>query len=81
MADPTDKAPENAPGKFYCDTTCIDCATCRGTAPGMFVRSDEEGQSYVVRQPETQKEVEQARDAIEMCPVGAIGEDGEDCED
>jgi ferredoxin len=78
MADPTDKAPENAPGKFYCDATCIDCNTCRETAPELFTRSDEEGQSYVHRQPLTPEEFERALDAMEMCPVGAIGNDGEE---
>ena len=78
MADATDKAPDNVPGRFYCDTTCIDCDTCRGAAPDLFTRSEEEGQSYVVRQPMTPKELEWALDAKEMCPVGAIGDDGEE---
>lgn len=77
MADRDDKVPENAPGKYYVDTTCIDCDACREMAPGNFVRSEEEGYSYVAKQPETPEEEEQCRDALEGCPVEAIGDDGE----
>ena len=40
MADSDDKVPENAPGKFYVDSTCIDCDACREMAPDNFTRSD-----------------------------------------
>ena len=33
MADRMDKVPENVPGRFYVDATCIDCDLCRETAP------------------------------------------------
>ena len=77
MADRDDKVPENAAGIFYVDSTCIDCDACREMAPANFVRSEEEGYSYVTRQPENPEEEEQCRDALEGCPVEAIGEDGE----
>ncbi len=77
MPDPTDKVPENAPGKYYVDASCIDCDACREMAPDNFARSEEEGYSYVVKQPETPEEEEQCRDALEGCPVEAIGDDGE----
>lgn len=78
MPDRDDKVPENTPGKFYVDSTCIDCDACREMAPTNFVRSEEEGYSYVTRQPETPEEEEQCRDAMEGCPVEAIGDDGEE---
>ena len=78
MPDRDDKVPENTPGKFYVDSTCIDCDACREMAPTNFVRSEEEGYSYVTRQPETPEEEEQCRDALEGCPVEAIGDDGEE---
>ena len=76
MADREDKNPENVAGKFYVDSQCIDCDLCRETAPTIFARHDESGFSFVQRQPETPEEVALAREAIEGCPVEAIGEDG-----
>lgn len=78
MADPKDKVPESVPGRYFVDSTCIDCDACREMAPDNFVRSDEEGYSYVSKQPETPEEEAQCRDALEGCPVEAIGDTGEE---
>jgi ferredoxin len=78
MADREDKNAENVSGKFYVDSQCIDCDLCRETAPANFTRSDDEGYSYVFKQPENDEEVEQCREAMEGCPVEAIGEDGDE---
>lgn len=77
MADAQDKVPGNVPGKFFTDTNCIDCDLCRQTAPENFDRNDDEGYSYVKKQPENEEELQQCRDALEDCPVEAIGDDGE----
>jgi ferredoxin len=77
MADPSQKAPENVAGRFYVDATCIDCDLCRETAPGSFVRQDDQGYSYVFKQPESPAEEAACLAAMEECPVEAIGEDGE----
>ena len=77
MADPTDKVSENAAGKFYVDATCIDCDACREMAPDNFSRSEDEGYSYVSKQPESPEEEEQCEDAMEGCPVESIGDDGD----
>lgn len=77
MADPTQKAPENVPGRYYVDRTCIDCDLCRETAPANFVRNDEEGYSFVVRQPVDPAEEAACLAALEECPVEAIGLEGE----
>lgn len=78
MADREDKNTENVQGKFYVDSQCIDCDLCRETAPSNFTRADDEGYSYVFKQPENDEETAQCREAMEGCPVEAIGEDGED---
>jgi ferredoxin len=78
MADREDKNQENVTGKFYVDSQCIDCDLCRETAPNNFTRSDDEGYSYVFKQPENDEERAQCREAMEGCPVEAIGDDGED---
>jgi ferredoxin len=77
MADREDRNKENVTGKFYVDSQCIDCDLCRETAPKNFTRSDDEGYSFVYKQPESPEEEEQCREAMEGCPVEAIGEDGE----
>ena len=76
MADKSQKVPESIPGRFYVDATCIDCDLCRETAPRHFVRQDDEGHSFVVRQPETPAEEAACLAAMEECPVEAIGNDG-----
>ncbi len=77
MAEIDQKVPENIPGRFYVDRTCIDCDLCRETAPAHFVREDDEGYSYVTVQPTTPTEEAACLAAMEECPVEAIGLDGE----
>lgn len=73
MADPSQRWPENAAGRFFVDQECIDCDLCRTTAPDNFARS-EDGFSYVSRQPESPAEVLDCQQALEDCPVEAIGD-------
>ena len=77
MADPDDKLPDQAPGKYYVDSSCIDCDVCRTTAPNNFEANEDEGYSYVVKQPEGDEEEAQCEEALESCPVESIGDDGE----
>lgn len=77
MADPTDKVEGQVPGRYYVDSNCIDCDVCRTTAPDNFEANEEEGFSFVFKQSENEEE-EQCRDAMESCPVEAIGDDGEE---
>ena len=76
MADPSTKVPENIPGRFYVDATCIDCDLCRETAPRNFRRNDQGRHSYVVQQPSGPDEEATCMTALEECPVEAIGQDG-----
>ena len=66
---------DNTPGKFYVDEECIDCDLCREIAPTMFHRNDDEGHSFVAKQPEGEEE-QLAIEAMEGCPVEAIGNYG-----
>lgn len=77
MAEIEDKLPDNVRGKFYVDDQCIDCDVCRDTAPKNFTRNDENGYSYVYRQPETPEELKLCEESLMVCPVEAIGDDGE----
>lgn len=76
MVDRTDKNPLNVPGKYYNDLTCIDCDLCREIAPQVFTRDDDEGLSYVWKQPVTPEEIAAAEDARHSCPTETIGDDG-----
>lgn len=76
MADITDKLSENIRGKYYVDSQCIDCDVCRDTSPNNFTRDDNNGYSYVYKQPETAEEIELCEEALAACPVEAIGDDG-----
>jgi ferredoxin len=77
MADIANRYPENILGKFYVDNQCIDCDLCRETAPDNFTRNDDGGYSYVFKQPTTPEEEAQCKEAMEGCPVEAIGNDGD----
>jgi ferredoxin len=77
MADPLQKVPENVPGRFYVDETCIDCELCREKAPAHFTRQDRGRYSFVFRQPRDGDEEAACRAALDECPVEAIGDDGD----
>jgi ferredoxin len=77
MADVANKYPENIDGKFYVDDQCIDCDLCRETAPANFKRNDDGGHSFVYKQPTTPEEEALCKEAMEGCPVEAIGPDGD----
>ena len=71
-----EKLADNAAGKFYVDRNCIDCDVCRCDAPRFFARNDENGYSFVQRQPATPDEIALCEAAVKACPVDAIGDDG-----
>ncbi len=77
MADKDDKVELNVDGKYYVDTSCIDCDVCRTTAPENFKANEDEGYSYVFKQPENDEEEAQCEEAMAGCPVEAIGDDGD----
>ncbi|HVY68865.1 MAG TPA: ferredoxin [Verrucomicrobiae bacterium] len=77
MANRNDRLPQNVPGPWYTDITCIDCDLCRETAPATFRRDDDIGSSVVYRQPVSEEELRLAREAQSSCPSSTIGDDGE----
>ena len=76
MAEKNDRYPDNAAGRYYVDTQCIDCDVCRVTAPANFRREEDKGYSYVFRQPENPEQEAACQEAMDSCPVEAIGSDG-----
>lgn len=77
MATPSDRLSQNAPGKYYVDSSCIDCDQCRVMAPNLFGRHDDTGMSFVSKQPETAEELALAEEVIGACATNSIGNDGE----
>jgi len=76
MADPDDRLEDNVSGKWYVDSNCIDCDVCRTTAPNNFEANEDEGYSFVNKQPEGDEELAQMEESMESCPTEAIGDDG-----
>lgn len=76
-SDFRDRVAENVPGKFYVTQECTDCDLCRDTAPTVFGRNDEKGESYVMKQPETPEELMLTYEALEGCCMEAIFDDGD----
>jgi glyoxylase-like metal-dependent hydrolase (beta-lactamase superfamily II)/ferredoxin len=71
MAERAQALPDNVPGAFFVDATCIDCDTCRQLAPRTFGETGEF--SYVQHQPCTPEETRAAFRALIACPTGSIG--------
>src|SRR5262252_3154093 len=71
MANLALRLPENIPGDFFVDSTCIDCDACRQIAPATFAEDSEA--SIVYRQPETDAQLARAMMALVACPTGSIG--------
>jgi hypothetical protein len=84
-----DRFPKNAPGAFYTlgDITskgiwcgrCLSCNVPEEEAPTLLTPlTDKNSDTYFVRQPETEEEIEQACCAIEVCCVDALRYGGQD---
>lgn len=76
MANITKSVPENVPGDFFVDSTCIDCDACRQIAPTVFAEAAET--SYVKTQPQSPEDRKEAAYALLSCPTGSIGCQAED---
>lgn len=56
---------------------CVPCNDCIKEAPNLLQYSADESHIFVKKQPTNQNEEKQAKAAMAMCPVDAIGDDGE----
>lgn len=77
MADKSRRFGDNVSGKFYVDEDCIACGACIDAAPNNFKESDSGDHDVVYKQPTSDEEVEQCRNAMAECPVECIGDDGD----
>lgn len=77
MADKNNKFPENVAGRFFVDKECIACDACVLAAPDHFKMHEGDGHAFVVKQPGSDEEESRCKEAMEACPVEAIGNNGE----
>jgi len=77
MAEKSQMWKDNKPGKMFVDQSCIACDACVLTAPKNFSMHEEDGHAFVSKQPESADEIAAVKEAMEGCPVEAIGDDGE----
>jgi ferredoxin len=73
VADITQKWKENAVGKVFVDQSCIACDACVLAAPNNFKMHEEDGHAFVAKQPENPADEAACKEAMEGCPVEAIG--------
>jgi glyoxylase-like metal-dependent hydrolase (beta-lactamase superfamily II)/ferredoxin len=65
------RRPENVPGDFFVDSSCIDCDQCRQIASESFTRSGDQAAVYF--QPKDRKQELAALKALVTCPTASIG--------
>ena len=80
------KHPDNAPGRYWIDCEyCMAFGLCIDAAPiniaydstNSFSNSTNSfSRFFVFKQPETEEEERECREALIGCPVGAIHDDG-----
>lgn len=69
--------PLNVKGKYYVDQeTCLVHGCCCDEAPNNFRLDETDYGAYVFKQPETFEEEQHCKDAMDVCPVEAIHDDG-----
>jgi ferredoxin len=76
MADKTNKYPENVLGSYFVDENCIVCDTCMKEAPQNFQMTPDEDHAFVFKQPKNDIQKLGCIEALLLCPVSAIGDDG-----
>jgi ferredoxin len=67
---------ENAPGKYYVVDTCNGCGLCLSLAIRNFAYSDDASYYYIYQQPQTLEEERQCREAMDLCPMHCVRDDG-----
>ena len=67
---------DNVTGKFYVIDTCNGCGLCFSKALQNFMYSNDSSYYYVYQQPADEREEEDIREAISVCPMDCIKDDG-----
>ncbi|MBI4547584.1 MAG: ferredoxin [Ignavibacteriae bacterium] len=67
---------ENAPGKFYVTDACNGCGLCFSIALQNFMYSNDSSYYYIYQQPIDEREEADIREAMSVCPMDCIKDDG-----
>lgn len=59
--------------KYHVNDSCIGCGLCAGTCPKVFSMNDA-GVAVAIEAEVPAEALESAAEAMDGCPVGAIGE-------
>ena len=68
---------DNAPGKYYVTDLCNGCGLCFSVALLNFMYSTDSSYYYVYQQPVDEREEADIREAISICPMDCIKDDGD----
>jgi ferredoxin len=71
------KLQDNAPGKYYVTSECNGCGVCFSQALQNFMYSNDSSYYFVYQQPVDVREEEDVRQAVELCPMNCIKDDGD----
>ena len=77
MASKGKRFEENAAGKFYVTDECNGCGRCFSVALQNFMYSNDASYYYILNQPADEREVEDIKDAIAVCQMDCIFDDGD----
>ena len=79
MGQPTARASRNAPGPWYTTGECLACEAPEDEAPELLAPlTEENAETYFIRQPRSATEIEHACRAAEVCCVHAVRYGGHD---
>lgn len=68
---------ENVSGKYYVTDTCNGCGFCHSVAYQNFTHNADLSYYYVIRQPANEHEEHGILEAIELCQLDCIMDDGD----
>ena len=54
------------------NSDCTTCGVCADIAPGIFRMNEQIDIAEVLHNPESQEEINQAKEAVAACPANAI---------
>jgi len=64
---------QNVEGLYFVDSECIACDACIIDASPFFEMNLEDSHAFVAKQPTNTREITICDEALENCPVEAIG--------
>ena len=76
MSDLSERYEDNVPGKFYTNKNCVLCNECFDIAPAHFKMADAGDHIIVHAQPTTAEGDALCQEAMDGCPMDAVGNDG-----